>query len=339
MTARIIGTGRARPEHAYDNAFMATFVGAPPPWSADVIERKLGISERRFSVQLGGNTGLPVTIPDEVDLARDAATRALAAADRSAHDVDLLIYVSCTVQKGVRRHFSRGAFDLHLRLGLPKHARVQEMDAGCGGALHAMEIAWEAILSGRRKTVLVVASSCPSGYMNRDFYARTESWLSALIFGDGAGAIVLERGKNGTGIIETVTSVDPAVPLMTLRGDPAKDPELAYWIDARRVREAFGLYAYSALEALKAKAPQAAEADAFIFHQVNAKVLSNFVDQIGLPHEKVPIHVDRRGNIAAAATLDILDEEIEEGHLGRGARIVICAVGAGAQAGAMLLTL
>jgi 3-oxoacyl-[acyl-carrier-protein] synthase-3 len=339
MRASIAGTGRYVPKYAYDNAFMGSFVGAPSAWTGAQISRKLGVNERRFAIPMNSNTGKSIDPVDgvgidEIDMATKAANSALEDAGREAKDIDLLIYISCTAAKGIRRHLSRSAFDLHLA-----HARVHEMDAGCGGAVHAIEMAWEAILSGRRKTVLIVASSCPSQYMDRDLYQRTNSWLSPLIFGDGAGAVVLVQSNNGVGILNAVTSVDPTVPLMGLRGDPEKDPELAYWIDAKTVKIAFGIYAKRSLDELGVLCPESTNADMYIFHQVNANVLRDFVGSIGLSMDKVPINVDYRGNTAAAATIDILDQERRENRIGKGSLVVICAVGAGAQAGAIAVRL
>lgn len=341
MKAAIIGTGRYIAPHSYDNAFMAPFVGAKESWSAEKIKQLLGIERRTFANRLNGNTGKRYSDSNtrEIDIATIAAQEALESAGREAKDIDLLIYVSCTAQRGFNRHFGKTAFDLHLNLGLPTHARVQEIDAGCGGAVHAIEMAFESILSGRRKTILIVASSMPSAYFDRELYTKTKAWLSALIFGDGASAIVLGKSPNGAGILDIVTSVDPAVPLMSLEGNPEQDPELAYSIDGRRVKEAFGLYAKSALGHLRAKVPESADAACYIFHQVNATVLREFVDDMGIPQKKVPVHVDTRGNIAAAATLDILDEQTRSGAIGHGDLVVICAVGAGAQAGAIAVRL
>jgi len=319
---------------------MGRFVGAPEKWTPERIEHLLGIKKRRFAIQLNGNTGKPVEPGgDELVMAEYAARQAIESSGYEVGEIDLLILVSCTAQRGERLHFGRSAHDLHKILGLRSDARAEERDAGCGGALFAIESAMESIMSGRRKVVLVVASSMPSVYMNRDQYVAKDAWLSPLIFGDGAGAVVLGQSLNGRGIIDSVTGVDPAQPLMEMRGDPETDTQLAYWIDAQTVKRAFGEYAKKALDELIARVPEAADADAYLFHQVNARVLREFTEKVGIPHEKVPVNVDRRGNTAAAATLDLLDKEVRSGRVGPGSLIVLCVVGAGAQYGAMAIRL
>ncbi len=339
MNVRIAGTGRYHPAYCYDNAYMWDVVGRPKPWKPERIGELLGIQSRCYAVPVSNVRGRAEATFDEVDMALHAAQQALSAANCEPKDVDLLLYASCTVTDEDRLHFMRGALDLHLRLGLPEHAIVNLPDVGCGGALHAMEHAWEAILSGRKKRVLVVASNCPSQYLDRDLYLDTQAWLSSLIFADGAGAVLLERSGSGEQrIIEMVTLVDPTLPLMRMKAHPDQKKR-AYFIDAKEVRDSYAVYVNKAFNALKAKEPSIVRSDSFIFHQVNAHVLRETVGRMGLPLERVPIIVDTMGNMAAAATLFILDREIREGRLRQGSQVTMCVVGAGTQYGAMTFKL
>ena len=338
MKVRIAGTGRYVPAYSYDNAFMWDVVGHPKQWTPDRIEQLLGIERRAYAVPIDRNTGKAEREFDEVEMAVHAARQALEAAGREPKDIDMLLYASCTVPDGDRQHFMRGALDLPLRLGLPEHAIVNLPDVGCGGALHAIEHGWEAILSGRKKRVLVVASNCPSQFLDRDLYLDTQAWLSSLIFADGAGAVLLEKSTGNADIIEAVTFVDPTLPLMRMKLH-SNHKKRAYFIDAKEVRDSYPVYVNKAFNALRVKVPSIISSDAFIFHQVNAHVLKETVQRIGLPLARVPIIVDKMGNMAAAATLFILDQEIRAGRLGPGALVTICTVGAGAQFGAIALNL
>jgi 3-oxoacyl-[acyl-carrier-protein] synthase III len=162
------------------------------------------------------------------------------------------------------------------------------------------------------------------------------------IFGDGAGAVLLRRSEHipsGSQIIASYLGVDPSQPLMYYepRGDRH---EPLYVIDARSVAVSFGIYAKRALDGLQKTCPFAfGDVARFYFHQVNGNVLMKFVEKIGLPPERVAVHVERYGNIAAAATLALLDEDRATGAVSDGDLIVFCTVGAGAQFGAALVRL
>jgi 3-oxoacyl-[acyl-carrier-protein] synthase-3 len=343
MKAHVAGTGRYVPSNIYDNAFMASFVDHPS-WKErpERLYAHLGIKTRHFLSELSLETGKPVESVDELTMAADAARKALEAASMESSAIDLLIFVSCTAQSQPghrnRLHFARSAGLLHGMLNLRSDASFLELDAGCAGALCALERGHEAILSGRRKHVLIVASSAPSQYMDRDFYKKEDAVLAPLIFGDGAGAVVLSASMNGKGIVESVSFCDPNVPLMDMRGG-MQDPTLAYWIDGAGVKKSFGPKATHALEALSQKVPQTMQSDAFFFHQANGRVLDVFIEKVGIDPLKAPKNIDRYGNTAAAATFILLDEEVQAQRVGSRSRITFCVVGAGAVWGAMHIIL
>ena len=311
---------------------------------ADWALTKLGIKERRFLTRLDPKSGYPVAPADELDMAEKAARAALANACMRPEDVDGVWYVSCTQFGHERHHFSASVFELHRRLGLRPTAVPLEMDAGCGGAVHAMASGAKMLAGNGMESLLVVASNAPSRYY-RDWasYVSNEVWLSMYIFGDGAGAAVLRRSENilsGSEIFASYLAVDPAQPLMyyEARGNC---PEPLYVIDGRSVAASFGVYAKRALEGLQARTSidLKTEVKRYYFHQVNGQVLAKFVDKQGLPKDRVAVHVDHYGNIAAAATLVLIDEDRLHGRVGEEDLCVFCTVGAGAQFGAMLVRL
>jgi 3-oxoacyl-[acyl-carrier-protein] synthase III len=249
-----------------------------------------------------------------------------------------LWFVSCT-QSDRYRHFSRACLELHALLGLPANAFALEMDAGCGGGVHALAHASYLIGGGAADNVLIVASNLPSPYHKHwEAYAQSGAWLSLYIFGDGAGAIVLGPSPSeDRGILATYTAVDPSVPLMSF-SRPEGQTETLYRIDGRAVALGFRLYARRAISELQRKfAFSLEQVTRFYFHQVNAKVLRDFLAELEIPVGRAAIHVDRYGNLAAASLFVLLDEDIRSGVIRPGDLCLLCAVGAGAQYGAILL--
>jgi 3-oxoacyl-[acyl-carrier-protein] synthase III len=340
---QIAGTGSRVPEHTITTDALGTFIeryvpGKGAPWAY----QKLGITDRRFVAALDPKTGHPVETSDEIDLAAQAGRAAIDNAGLSAEDVGGLWYVSCT-QSEPRRHFSRSAFDLHSRLGLRSDAFALEMDAGCGGGVQAIAAASYLLRGGCADNVLVVAANVPSQYFgNWEAYARTGAWLSMYIFGDGAGAVLLCRGTSSskpTGILATYMAVDPLMPLMEYVRHEG-ETEAVYAIDGRGVALGFRRYARMAIEELQRRHPfRLDEVRRFYFHQVNGHVLRNFIAEMAIPEDRTAIHIERYGNLAAAATLVLLDEDRRAGLVGPGDLCLFCAVGAGAQYGALLVRL
>ncbi len=341
-TIGIAGTGSHMPETVISNEELAKFIGKDGKDAAWARE-KLGITERRFMTRLDPETGFPVADADELDMAENAARKAIANAGMDIKDVDGLWYVSCT-QKGHRRHhFSSSAFELHQRLNLRANIELLEMDAGCGGAVHAMSGARKLIAGNGADNMVVVASNAPSRYYSDwSSYVANDVYLSMYIFGDGAGAAVLRRSEkifSGSEILASFTAVDPEKQLM-LYEPRGNHPAPLYIIDGRSVAASFGIYAKQALEGLQAStAVDLKGVSRFYFHQVNGQVLMKFVEKAGLPKEKVATHVDRYGNVAAAATLVLMDEDRRHGRVSEGDLCVFCTVGAGVQYGAMLVRL
>lgn len=339
----IAGTGSRMPETVITNDGLAGLINKDGK-GADWAFEKLGITERRFMTRLDPTTGFPDAEADELDMAEQAARNALSSAGMRPEDVDGIWYISCTQRGHERHHFSKSVFELHRRLGLQSSAVPLEMDAGCGGAVHAMAGGARMLAGDGMESMLVVASNAPSRYYaNWPGYVANDVWLSMYIFGDGAGAAVLRRTENirsGSAILASYLGVDPSQPLMyyETRGNR---PEPLYVIDAKSVAASFGIYARRALQELQARTEidLKRQVRRYYFHQVNGQVLMKFVEKMDLPQDKIAVHVDRYGNIASAATLVLLDEDRLHGRVADEDLCVFCTVGAGAQFGAMLVRL
>ena len=338
---QIAGTGSFVPEHIVPTRVIGDLVERYAPGKGAVwATEKLGVFERHFALPLDQATGYPIGETDELVLAEHAARRAIQRAGIDARALDGLWYVSCT-QSEAHRHFGRLALGLHDRLGLRSDTFAIEMDAGCGGAVHAIAGAAAQMRGAELDYIMVAASNMPSQYFRAwESYARSGAWLSMYLFGDGAGAIVLGRSRRqNDGILAAYTAVDPSNPLMQF-GCAGEQNTPVYRIDGRGVALGFRSYARAALAELQLRyAFRLEDVSRFYFHQVNAVVLRGFVAELGIPDDRVAVHVDRYGNLASAATLVLLDEDLRSGAVLLGDLCVVCAVGAGAQYGAILVQL
>jgi 3-oxoacyl-[acyl-carrier-protein] synthase III len=340
-TAGIAGSGSFMPKSVISNEELASLIKKEDK-GAEWAHERLGIDQRRFMTRLDSE-GHPRQRSDELDMAEEASRLAISNAGLNTDDIDAIWYISCTQKGPARHHFSSSVFTLHRKLGLRAESVPLEMDAGCGGALHVMALASSFIENGTFKNVLVVAANGPSRYYNDwEQYRDANVWLSMYIFGDGAGAVVLGRSDDllsQSTVLSSHLGVDPSEALMWYEPwEGSKEP--LYVIDARGVALGFGKYAKLALQGLKNKYHfEYSDISRFYFHQVNGKVLTKFVESESIPLHRVAMHVSRYGNIAAAATLVLLDEDRKLGLVGEGDMCVFCTVGAGAQYGALLVRL
>lgn len=338
IRAKIVGTGSFVPDVAVKNKELTDIIGIK---DAEWIYKNLGIEERRFSATLDKMTGQVVTrnITD-IDLAHEAAIRAIQDARLSPEQINGLWYVSCTQNPEKHHHFSQAAIELHDRLGLGVDAFANEIDSGCGGVMQAIGISNDMIKGDDKANILIVASNQPSWFIDRELYVATHNWLSIYIFGDGAGAVLLQKAeKTNKGIVSSYYGADGSNPLMYYRyKDRGNHP--VYEIDAKAVKDLFPVLMKRSLSGLRKKYRfELDEIKRFYFHQANRWILEGFAEFLEIPLERVAINVDKYGNLSAASTLVLLDEDIKEGRVKKGDLLLFCAVGAGAQYGAFLVRL
>ena len=215
-TVKIVGTGSYLPPFVVGSEELSVIIGQKadkPGW----IERILGIRERRFASPINPETGKVSQSVDEIGMAQCAAGEAMRAARLETKEVDGLIYVTCTQEPTEHKHFSRSAIELHGRLMLREDTFALEVDSGCGGVMQAVGIAEEMLQGGKRRNILITASNAPSLFIDRELYVLTETWLSIYIFGDGAGALLLQHHApqdEKSGILATWYGADYKNPLM-----------------------------------------------------------------------------------------------------------------------------
>ncbi len=314
--SRVAGTGSYLPAKVLTNADLEKLVDTSDEW----IYSRTGIRERRIAAE------------DEKtsDLALAASRNALAAAGVDAGSVDMIVLATTTPDMV----FPSSACILQAKLGI-KGCAAFDVQAVCSGFVYALATADAFVRSGRYRRVLVVGA---------ETYSRILDWHdrgTCVLFGDGAGAVVLEAAEQ-PGILSCHLHADGnyvdmlAVPGWLDRGEVSGHPLLtmdggAVFKFAVRVLEEVGL------EAAHANRMTASDIDWFIPHQANIRIIEATAKKLGLPMHKVIATVHKHGNTSAASVPLAFDEAIRDGRIKRGDTVLLEGVGGGFTWGAVLL--
>jgi 3-oxoacyl-[acyl-carrier-protein] synthase III len=290
-----------------------------------------------------------------------ALRRALASADVDAAELDALFVVTCTPD---RLNFSHDAMAVHRRLGCRPDAFALVVDDGCGGTPYVIDLARRMIAGGTFRTVAVVGSAFTSPLVHRETFTSEvtpapgrkalNAYLSMYVFGDGAGAVVLQGSDRAEdadrGILASVAR-NAHEELVLRRGGGLLDlpfqrrgtaGDHAFVVDGVQVARTYPVYMRECLEAVLAPHPALRDQVCrYYFHQPNKRVMDRFIAETGLPPERVPSNVAWYGNTSAAGMLILLAEDVGAGRvtLGGGDLVVIAAVGANVHYGAQLVRL
>jgi 3-oxoacyl-[acyl-carrier-protein] synthase III len=364
----VVGAGAFVPSRVVSNARIARAI---PGWSAERIEDKVGIRERRFLWDIDEVSGRAVPPPEDdghvypasnTDMCEVALRRALERAGVEAGGLDALFVVTCTPDAP---HFHHDAMELHRRLGMREDALALQVDDGCGGTPYVLDLVKKMMEGGCFGTVAVVASAFTSPLVNREVYTAElppgpgrpralRGYLSLYVFGDGAGAVVL-RAKPGEagreGILASFSGnaygdlvIRRGGGLLKLPYQPGRmrPADLAFVVDGFKVARGYPEYMQRCLDTVLGPGPELrAQVRRYYFHQPNKRVMESFVARAGLPSEAVACNVDRYGNTSAAGMFILLAEDLESGRvrLGGGDLVVVAAVGANIHYGAQLVRL
>ncbi|HSM94320.1 MAG TPA: ketoacyl-ACP synthase III [Anaeromyxobacteraceae bacterium] len=356
-TVRYVGAGAYMPPRVVKNEKL---VKAIPGWSAERIEQRTGITERRYlwdfdpehGVAIAPDADRPDQLRGNTDMVEQALRQALDTAGLSAADLDGVYVVSSTPDE---INFCRDAIEVHRRLGMRSDAFALLVDSGCGGAVYMIDMARKLILSDQARTIAVVASTLASPFLHRDTFTtpmpgnpKINAFLSFYMFGDGAGALIL-RGDEGSKLgVQASTSATDHPELVIHRAGGAQLPpsratkaDNAWYVDGPTVARAYPEYMARAVDTLLNghKAELMPQIERFYLHQANKFVLLKFVAEAGIPPEKVPLNVHRYGNTSAASTLILFAEELQQGKikLGSGELVLFAAIGAGVHYGGQLV--
>ncbi|QID17758.1 ketoacyl-ACP synthase III [Nitrogeniibacter mangrovi] len=316
--ARIAGTGSFLPGSPVTNDDL---VARGVQTSDDWITTRTGIRARHFAPE-----GMTAS-----DMAETAARRAIEAAGCAADDIDLIVVATSTPDY----IFPSTAALLQSRLGIRNEGAAFDVQAVCSGFVYAMSIAEKFIRSGSHRRALVVGA---------EVFSRILDWNdrgTCVLFGDGAGAIVLEASE-APGILASALHADGShhpilcVPGTVASGKVLGDPFLR--MDGQAVfKFAVKVLADVAREVIDGGGLSAADVDWLIPHQANIRIINATGKKLGVPDERVIVTVDRHGNTSAASIPLALDLAIRDGRIQRGQRVVLEGVGGGFTWGAVLL--
>jgi 3-oxoacyl-[acyl-carrier-protein] synthase III len=321
--SRISGTGSYVPPRRLSNADLVTELAAKGVETSDewIVERT-GIRARHF-------------VADGVyssDLGLEASKAALQAAGLDARDIDLIIVATSTPDMV----FPSTACILQNKLGANGGAAF-DVQAVCSGFVYALTVADAMIQSGAANKALVVGAEVFSRLL--DFQDRT----TCVLFGDGAGAVVLEASEK-PGILASDLHADGkhvgilCVPGHVSNGHILGDPLLK--MDGQAVfKLAVGVLEDAARATLAKAGKTEADIDWLIPHQANIRIMQSTAKKLKLPMDKVVVTVDQHGNTSAASIPLALDFAVRKGQVKPGQNLMLEGVGGGFTWGAVLLTL
>ena len=314
--ARITGWGMAVPSRVVTNADLAREVpGVDEEW----IVRRSGISERRIA----GPTESTST------LATESARRALARAGVAAEEIDLVIVATCTPD----RLIPSTAPLVQAALGATR-AGAFDVNAACAGFLTALAAGEAMVRTGSVLRALVIGAEVMSRFVDRS------DPKTSVLFGDGAGAVVIERSEEPAGLLALELGADgTGASLIEVPAGGSARPTSAQTIAAGEhairmngpevYRAAVRVMAQAAERAAVRAGFKASDADLLIMHQANQRIIDEVGVRVGIAPHRVFSNVARYGNTSAASVPIALCEAADAGSLRPGSRLVVTAVGAG----------
>ena len=318
MTVRSViqGVGSALPSRRVDNAELALQVDSSDEW---IVERT-GIRTR----YIAGDGETTAT------LAAEACTKALEAAGIAATDIDLIVLATATPDQT----FPSSATKVQALLGI-RDCIAFDVHAVCTGFLYALTVADAMLRGGNAKRALVIGA---------ETFSRILDWedrSTCVLFGDGAGAVVLEAVEGGTrGILATRLHADGRHgDMLFVDGGPSTTGTVGKLrMKGREVfRHAVVNLAEVLTEVIAAAGISADEVDWVVPHQANARIIDATARKLGFPPERVVMTVDRHANTSAASVPLALDVAVRDGRIKRGDTVVLEAMGGGFTWGAAAL--
>ena len=312
----ITGLGCHVPERVVTNDDLATMVDTNDQWIRD----RTGIRERRIAADDEALT----------DIALPACRRALEMAGVDPLSIDLLIVATVTPDMA----FPSAAAILADELGMPD-AAAYDLSAGCTGFVYAIAQAHGMLASGLAKRALVVGGDVLSKIL--DWTDRS----TVVLFGDGAGAVVMERVEEG-GFLGFELGADGAGGQnLWLPGSGSRrfdDPEKFVKMNGREVFKFATRVMVSSAEAILAECGKTVEdVDVYVPHQANVRIIDHAVRKLGMPEEKTVVNVERYGNTSSGSIPLALADAADDGRLEPGKLVLLTGMGAGLTWGSALI--
>lgn len=317
--AKIVGIGAYLPQRVISNDELSQSLDTSDEW----IRARTGIEARHFAVE------------DEAtsDLAAHAARDALSQSGLTADDIDLVILATTTPDKT----FPATAALVQQKLGM-HHGAAFDVQAVCSGFVYGVSVAAAMVETGQANRALLVGADCMSRIIDH------EDRGTAVLFGDGAGAIIVEaceaNDETAPHILGSYLRSDGALSdLLYVDGGPSTTGTVGKLrMRGNEVyRHAVGKIA-EAIESLLARhALSVSDIDWFVPHQANKRIIDGVAKRIGLPVEKTVVTVQLHANTSAASIPLALHHHVMGGHVKRGDLIMLEAMGGGLSWGANLL--
>lgn len=319
----IIGTGKYVPKQILSNKDLEQMVETNDEW----ITSRTGIKERRIAAD------------DEAtsDLAYNAALEALHNAGVLAEDIDLIIVATVTPD----RAFPSTACIIQDRLGAKKAAAF-DLSAACSGFIYGLANATSMIKSGIYKNALVIGAECLSRIT--DYTDRN----TCILFGDGAGAVVIGEVSEGRGFLSFELGADGSGgDLLKVESGGSRLPASQETIDQKLhciymagrdvFKFAVRIMGSTAEKALEKAGLSKQDIDLLVPHQANIRIIQSALERLELPQEKSIVNLDKYGNVSAASIPLALAEAVEQGKVNPGDCMVMVGFGGGLTWGAAVL--
>ena len=311
----VLGAGSALPKRRIDNEELAQKVDTSDAW---IVERT-GIKSRYVADDS----------ETTASLAADAARKALEHAGVSASDIDLIVLATATPDQT----FPSSATKVQATLGI-NDCIAFDVHAVCTGFLYALSVADSMLRGGNAKKALVIGS---------ETFSRILDWedrATCVLFGDGAGALVLGAEEGEQGILATKLHADGRHnDLLFVDGGPSTTGTVGKL--RMKGREVFRHAVVNLAEVLNEVLAEAGltadDVDWVVPHQANARILDATAKKLGLPPQKVVVTVDQHANTSAASVPLAFDTAVKDGRIKRGDVVVLEAMGGGFTWGAAAL--
>ncbi len=318
----IVGTGAYLPEKIVTNDDLSKIVDTNDEW----IYTRTGMRERRIARDDQATS----------DLAAEAAKVALADAGVSAEEVDLLIVATLSPDM----FFPSTACFVQDKIGA-KNAYCYDLGAACSGSLYAMETAKNQITCGAVKTALVIGAEKMSTFLD------WEDRNTCVLFGDGAGAVVLQASENGRGIMKGCFGSDGSLAdLLWTPGGGSRNPMSHEMLDQKQqylkmggrevYKHAVKQMTQSVIDALDTNGLMADDIKCFVAHQANARIIEAIGKRLDVM-DRMFMNVEKYANTSAAALLIAVDEVVKSGAVKQGDLMLLVAFGGGFTWGANIV--
>ncbi len=324
---RLLGSGSALPSRVMSNHDLTKVMETSDEW----IVQRTGIRTRYIIDESKEE--------HTVTLAADALKKAIAESRIDPKEIDLIILATMTANMSCPASACQVAHVVGA-----SNAGAFDVNAACSGFVFSMNIAHDLIRGGSYKTIAIIGADTVSKHMSYNNAGRG----TAIIFGDGAGAVILRATDDTTkGIIAQSMRADgegwkeiyvPELPRDFPQNTPVDDAKygLVQMNGSSVFKFAVGTFPELIAETLAKASLTAADIDMFVCHQSNARILASARERFGLPEEKLYINIDRVGNTVAASVPLCFDELKKAGRIRDGQKVMLLAFGGGLTWGSSL---